>query len=100
EQLPVIGPQMAGHMVFPRGANVEFVKRNQRNDVSILVWGRDGRQLKSSSIGACAVVVAGVLTGRTERQVIVRMQGGNVSVNWSGKDGDHLYLTGSARELA
>jgi diaminopimelate epimerase len=44
--------------------------------------------------GACAVGVAGVLTGRLYRDVRLELPGGELRVEWSG-DG-RVYLTGAA----
>jgi diaminopimelate epimerase len=47
--------------------------------------------------GACAVGVAGVLTGRTARQVLVHLRGGDLEIVW-GAD-DHVRKTGPAVEV-
>jgi diaminopimelate epimerase len=47
--------------------------------------------------GACASVVAGVLTERTRRQVRVHLRGGDLDVTWT--DDDHVRLRGDAVEV-
>ena len=47
--------------------------------------------------GACAVCVAGVLAGRTERKVLVHLPGGDLELDWA--DDGHVYMTGPAVEV-
>lgn len=46
-------------------------------------------------LGACSVVVAGVLTGRSERRCTVSLPGGDLQIEWSEAD-NKLYMTGPA----
>ena len=71
-----IGSQLETHTVFPHHTNVHFAIVNRRNDVTARSWGRDRGEIPSSSGGAGAVVVAGVLTGRTDPRLVVHMRGG------------------------
>ena len=41
--------------------------------------------------------VAGALTGRTGRRVIVHLRGGDLLVEWA--EDDHVFLTGPAAEV-
>ncbi len=45
--------------------------------------------------GSCACVVAGVLTGRTDRKVTVSLPGGDLLIEWREED-NCLYMTGPA----
>lgn len=45
--------------------------------------------------GACAVVVAGVLEGKTDRNTRVDLPGGPLQIEWRESDG-HVYMTGPA----
>jgi len=45
--------------------------------------------------GACAAVVAGALTGRTDRAVRVRLAGGDLEIEWT-EEGDGVRMTGPA----
>ncbi len=42
--------------------------------------------------------VAGVLTGRSERNVVVHLLGGDLSIEWNEED-NHVYMTGPAVEV-
>lgn len=48
--------------------------------------------------GACAVAVAGVLTGRTERKVLAHLPGGDLQLEWS-QETDEVFMTGPATEV-
>lgn len=45
--------------------------------------------------GACALVVAGVLEGRIDRDCRVDLPGGPLQIEWRDSDG-HVYMTGPA----
>jgi diaminopimelate epimerase len=94
-----IGPNLESHYLFPLHTNVEFVKVNARNDVTVRVWGRGAGERPSSVSGACAVVVAGALTGRTDRRLAVHMAGGNLEVDWPTGGLNHIALAGPVVEL-
>jgi diaminopimelate epimerase len=42
--------------------------------------------------------VAGVLTGRTVRQVQIHLRGGDLTIEWMEAD-NHVYMTGPATEV-
>jgi diaminopimelate epimerase len=93
-----IGPKVENHAAFPRRTNVEFVKVNFRDDVTMRVWERGSGETLACGTGACGVCVAGVLTGRTDRRVVVHLLGGDLELLWSESD-NHVYMTGSAIEV-
>jgi diaminopimelate epimerase len=93
-----IGPQMEHHPAFPRRTNVEFVKVNRPDDVTMRVWERGSGETLACGTGACAVAVAGVLTGRTQRRITAHLLGGDLELHWSEEDG-HVYMTGPAVEV-
>jgi diaminopimelate epimerase len=92
------GPKIEVHPAFPRRVNVEFVKVNRPDDVTVRVWERGSGETLACGTGACAVAVAGVLTGRTQRRLSVHLPGGDLELDWSEKD-NHVYLTGPAIEV-
>ena len=47
---------------------------------------------------ASAVVVACILTGRTERKVLVHLPGGDLNIEWRESD-NNVYMTGPATEV-
>ena len=93
-----IGPQVERHPVFPRRINAEFVRVNCRDDVTMRVWERGSGETLACGTGACAVAVAGVLTGRTQRRIVAHLPGGDLQLHWSESD-NHVYMTGPAVEV-
>jgi diaminopimelate epimerase len=92
------GPQVERDGVFPRRTNVEFVRVNRPDDVTMRVWERGSGETLACGTGACAVAVAGVLTGRTQRRVTAHLPGGDLQLYWSEAD-NHVYMTGPAVEV-
>jgi diaminopimelate epimerase len=80
---------------FPERTNVEFVEVLDRGHVRQRTWERGCGETLACGTGACAVAVAGVLTGRTERSVAIQLRGGNLAVTW--RPDDHVELRGPAR---
>jgi diaminopimelate epimerase len=62
------------------------------------VWERGSGETAACGTGACAAAVAGVLTGRTDRRVLVHLAGGDLSIEWRERDG-HVYMRGEAVEV-
>jgi diaminopimelate epimerase len=93
-----MGPKIEIDPAFPRRVNIEFVKINNPHDVTIRVWERGSGETLACGTGACAVAVAGVLTGRTERHLSAHLPGGMLHLYWSEKD-NHVYMTGPAVEV-
>jgi diaminopimelate epimerase len=44
------------------------------------------------------VCVAGVLTGRSDRKVVIHLLGGDLSIEWNAEN-NHVYMTGPAVEV-
>jgi len=93
-----MGPQIERHAAFPRRTNAEFVHVNRPDDVTVRVWERGSGETLACGTGACAVAVAGVLTGRTQRRIVAHLPGGDLKLYWSETD-NHVYLTGPAVEV-
>jgi len=93
-----IGPQLEHHPAFPQRTNVEFAKVIAADAVQVRVWERGTGETLACGTGACAVVVAGALSGKTRRSLTVHMPGGDLAVEWNASD-NHVYLTGPAVEV-
>ncbi|HRY28545.1 MAG TPA: diaminopimelate epimerase [Elusimicrobiota bacterium] len=96
EDLPadVWGPALETHPFFPRRTNVEFVEVTGPETARVRVWERGAGLTMACGTGACAVTVAGVLTGRLRRAAALTLPGGVLRVEWAPDD--HVYLTGPA----
>lgn len=94
-KLGELGPLFEKHAAFPKRVNTEFVHVVDRKHVDMRVWERGSGETLACGTGACAVTVACVLNGLTERAITVKLLGGNLDVEYSENDG-RVYLRGSA----
>jgi len=92
-----IGPQVENDPHFPNRVNAEFVEIIDEGAVNLRVWERGSGETLACGTGACAVCVAGVLTGHTAKRLIAHLPGGDLELEW-GED-DHVYMTGPAVEV-
>jgi diaminopimelate epimerase len=98
-KLPVerYGPILETHPSFPRRTNVEFVEVRSRGEVVQRTWERGAGETWACGTGACAVVVASVLNGRTDRSVLVHLRGGDLRIEWKAEaEGGSVRKTGPA----
>ena len=92
--LETLGPRLEHAPEFPDRVNVSVAQVDAPNRALARVWERGAGATLACGTGACAIVVAGVLTGRLERTVQVQMPGGVLEVEWRADD--TLWLTGDA----
>jgi len=92
-----IGPKFEHHPFFPQRVNTEFVAVRAPDVVDFRVWERGSGETLACGTGACAAVVAGSLTGRTGRHVLVHLRGGDLDIDWRADD--HVYMRGDAAEV-
>ena len=92
------GPLIEHAAAFPRRVNVHFVKVHSPAEATMRTWERGSGITLACGTGACAVCVAGVLTGRTGRTLLAHLPGGDLELEWSAAD-DHVYMTGPATEV-
>ncbi len=93
-----LGPYMESHPMWPDRANIEFAQVLNDREIRMRVWERGTGETLACGTGACATAVAGVLTGRTGREVTLRLRGGDLDIKWREEDG-HVLMTGSATEV-
>jgi diaminopimelate epimerase len=96
--LEAIGPLFECHSVFPKKINTEFIQVVRPDYLKMRVWERGAGITLACGTGACAALVAAVLTGNSDRQATVELPGGPLQIDWNPAD-NHLYMTGPA-ELA
>ncbi|NEQ39403.1 MAG: diaminopimelate epimerase [Okeania sp. SIO3I5] len=96
--LAQIGPKFEHHSVFPERTNTEFIQVISPKYVKMLVWERGAGATLACGTGACASVVAGVLTQKSDRLVTVELPGGCLEIEWSTIDGK-IYMTGPAEKV-
>jgi diaminopimelate epimerase len=92
-----IGPKIENDGHFPKRVNAEFVRVLSPSEMQMRVWERGSGETLACGTGACAVCVAGVLTGRTQRKVLMHLSGGDLELEWAADN--HVYMTGEAVEV-
>jgi diaminopimelate epimerase len=93
-----VGPMIEAHPLFPRKTNVEFITVHKPTEITMRVWERGAGQTLACGTGACASVVSSVLNGRTERNVLVHLKGGDLFIEWDENTGC-VYMSGPAEEV-
>lgn len=93
-----IGPMIETHPAFPKRTNVEFVEVIARDEVRQRTWERGSGETWACGTGASAVCVAGVLTGRTDSEIVNHLRGGDLRLSWPGP-GASVQMTGPATEV-
>ncbi|HET6249089.1 MAG TPA: diaminopimelate epimerase [Tepidisphaeraceae bacterium] len=93
-----IGPFLERQPIFPRRINVHFVQAHSRSEVTMRTWERGSGITLACGTGACAVCVAGVLTGRTDRKILAHLPGGDLQLEWREAD-NNVYMTGPATQV-
>ena len=95
--LEAIGLEFEHHPAFPQRINTEFVEVVRRDYVKMRVWERGAGITLACGTGACATLVAGVLTGKCDRTATVELPGGPLLIEWA--DDQRLYMTGPAQKV-
>jgi len=93
-----LGPLIEHHPAFPRRINAHWVQVHTRHEVTMRTWERGSGITLACGTGACAVCVAGVLRGRTERKIVAHLPGGDLELEWRQND-NNVYMTGPATEV-
>jgi diaminopimelate epimerase len=93
-----VGPKLEVDPRFPNKVNVEFVRVLNGRELQQRTWERGSGETLACGTGACAVCVAGVLSGRSGRDVTIQLRGGDLSIEWKESD-NHVYMTGPAIEV-
>jgi diaminopimelate epimerase len=96
--LESIGSQFEHHAVFPQRTNTEFIQVVRRDYLKMRVWERGAGATLACGTGACAALVAGVLTQRCDRTATVELPGGCLRIEWSQVD-QRLLMTGPAQRV-
>jgi len=97
-ELERVGPVVEHHKAFPRRINAHWVQIHSRGEVTMRTWERGSGITLACGTGACAVCVAGVLTGRTDRKILAHLPGGDLTLEWRESD-NNVYMSGPATEV-
>lgn len=94
-----LGPLIEHAEVFPRRINVHWVQVISRDEVIMRTWERGSGVTLACGTGACAVAVAGVLTGKTGPKILAHLPGGDLELNWRTDTDKAVLMKGAATEV-
>ena len=82
ELAETVGPTVERHAWFPNRTNAEFARVISPREIDLVVWERGCGITLACGTGACATVVAAVITGRAEEgsEVLVHLPGGDLVI--------------------
>lgn len=92
-----MGPIIEKLHIFPRGTNVDFVKVDDKNNITVRTWERGAGLTLACGTGACASAVVSALNKKTTRDVYVHFAKGVLLVEWLPDN--NIYMTGKAEEV-
>lgn len=88
-----LGEALGSHPDFTDGVNVGFMQILSADTIKLRVFERGAGETLACGTGACAAVVAGCLLERLSDSVKVNLRGGNLRIDWPGKD-QAIVMTG------
>jgi diaminopimelate epimerase len=97
EELLRLGPQLEVNERFPDRTNVQLIRVDGPNELTVLVWERGAGETSSSGSSAVAAAAAAVTNGWCESPVTVRMPGGELRVELDEQN--RITLVGPAEEI-
>jgi diaminopimelate epimerase len=93
-----IGPQFENHPLFPQRTNTEFIEIVRPDLLKMRVWERGAGATLACGTGACAALVAGVLTENCVPKATVELPGGPLQIEWSEAE-QTVWMTGPAHKV-
>lgn len=96
-----LGPLFENNAFFPERTNTEFAFVEDRHTIWMRVWERGTGETLACGTGTCATVVAAILNGLVDagEKITVHLLGGDLQIEWSGREGDSVFMTGPAENV-
>ena len=93
-----LGPFFENNSFFPERTNTEFAYVEDRRTIWMRVWERGTGETLACGTGTCATVVAAILNNLVDagEKITVHLLGGDLQIEWSGRQEDSVYMTGPA----
>lgn len=95
-EIEKLGPKFERHPMFPERTNVEFVSVVSRQALRLRIWERGAGVTLASGSGSSAAAVAAARLGLVDRRVAVRLDGGELDVDWRD---DGVWMTGPSEHV-
>jgi diaminopimelate epimerase len=90
-----VGPLLEHDPLFPERCNIEFAQILDASHIRMRVWERGTGITQACGSAALATLVAAVRRGLCDRKALVRMDGGDLMIEWREEDG-HILMSGPA----
>ena len=90
------GPLIEHHVRFPQRVNAGYLQVVDRRHVRLRVFERGVGETLACGTGACAAVASGIRLGLLDAEVEVETRGGRLTIAWSGREADSVFMTGPA----
>ncbi|MBV7540157.1 diaminopimelate epimerase [Acidovorax sp. sic0104] len=90
------GPLIENHVRFPQRVNAGYLQIVDRHHVRLRVFERGVGETLACGTGACAAVASGIRLGLLDAEVQVETRGGLLTIAWSGREADSVFMTGPA----
>ena len=87
--------EIAGAEDFPDGTGIAFVQVCSREDIRLRTWEAPGETDTDDCASAAAALVASVVNGLADRELVARIPGGDLFLQWEETD-NHIWVTGPA----
>ncbi|MGV6802197.1 MAG: diaminopimelate epimerase [bacterium] len=87
------GPLIENHPLFPERTNVSLAQVESKYTIRLKVWERGVGITKACGTAACAALVSTVRRRLTGRKAVVKLDGGELAVEWREED-NHLVMSG------
>ena len=96
-----LGPLFENNEFFPERTNTEFAYVEDRHTIWMRVWERGTGETLACGTGTCATVVAAILNNLVDagEPVTVHLVGGDLKIEWNGREGDSVFMTGPAENV-
>jgi len=93
------GPLLENHPMFPERANITLAQVTSPSSITTRTWERGAGLTLACGSAACATAVSAARTGRTGREVAVKVASspnqGVLTIEWRERD-SHVIMTGPA----
>lgn len=96
--LPVYGSVIEKHSLFPERANVEFAEIISDGLIKVRVWERGSGETMACGTGACAVLAAAFVSGRSGNKAKILLTGGELLIEYEESTGE-IFMTGGAETV-
>ncbi len=86
------GPRIETDPMFPERVNVSIAQVISTDEIRLRVWERGVGITQACGTAACAAAVAAMRRGLTDREIMVRLDGGPLEISWG--DDNRIMMRG------